>query len=413
MKVNKIKILLVSQYFPPETGAAASRMGDLSKYLAHNGYDVTVLTEIPNYPDGKMAEGHRFGLLNHNKYGSVKVYSSFVIPTKRTNLFERVLFYGSYFFGTIINSFRMPKTDIVLGTTPSPLTGLAAWFISAIKGAKFVLDVRDLWPESVVSLKQIKSGLVLTLLQSIEKFIYKRADLISLAVPGFRKHINSVLPFKTEYVDLINGAPDEFFSEEYENIDIEGTTDLSNKLVVFFSGNHGIAQSMETLIEAANSLKDEANIHFLLVGSGIVKPKLKRLAKEMNLNNITFLSSQPRELMPSLIRIADVCVVPLKGISLFKHAIPSKMFEYLACGKPVILSVEGEASKILNESKGGITIDPENADALVASILFLKNNPEKIKEYGASGKLYIKNNYKKTDINERFSKILKELVSNS
>ena len=398
MNPNKIKILVVSQYFPPETGAAASRMGDLTKYLSENGYDVIVLTEIPNYPEGKFAEGYKVGFLNHDKYGDIKVFRSFVIPTRRRNLIERVLFYGSYFVGTIFNSFKMPKTDIVLGTSPSLLTGVAAWFISAIKGAKFVLDVRDLWPESVVSLKQMKQGLALSLLRSIEKFIYNRADLICLAVPGFREHIDSVLLSKPEYVDLINGAPDDFFSEHYEHIDIEEATDLLNKFVVFFSGNHGIAQSMETLIEAANRLKEETKIHFLLVGNGIVKPKLKRLANEMNLNNITFLSSKPRELMPSLIKVASVCIVPLKEIPLFKHAIPSKMFEYLACGKPVILSVAGEASKILKESGGGITIDPENVDALVESIKFFKNNPEKINEYGANGKIYIKKNYKKSDI---------------
>lgn len=411
MNRNKIKILVVSQYFPPETGAAASRMGDLSKYLAQNGYDVTVLTEIPNYPEGKYAKGYKFGILNHDRYGKIKVYRSFVIPTRRRNLIERALFYGSYFFGTIFNSFRMPNTDIVLGTSPSPLTGVAAWFISVIKGAKFVLDVRDLWPESVVSLKQMKPGLALTLLGSIEKFIYKRANLICLAVPGFREHIDLVLQSKTDYIDLINGAPDDFFNEQYENIDIEEAKDLSNKFVVFFSGNHGIAQSMETLIEAAIRLREEADIHFLFVGNGIVKPKLKRLSKEMKLNNITFLSSKPRELMPSLIKIASVCIVPLKGIPLFKHAIPSKMFEYLACGIPVILSVAGEASKILKNSGGGITIDPENTDALVESIKFFKNNPDKIKEYGTRGKIYIKKHYKKSDIYHRFSKILIKLVS--
>ncbi|MCH7820327.1 MAG: glycosyltransferase family 4 protein [Candidatus Marinimicrobia bacterium] len=409
MRDRKKKIIIVSQYFPPETGAASSRMGDLSKQLSLDNYEVTVLTEIPNYPEGKITNGYSLGLLKREKVGTVQVFRSFVLPTKRRNFLERAIFYVSFFLGTLINSFRLPAADIVMGTSPSPLTALSAWFIARIKGAKFVLDIRDLWPASIISLTHMKSGLVVFVLKKLEKFLYNRADLISLAVPGFREHIIGVVDKPKNYIDLLNGAPDEFFEVEESNISIEGLPNLDGKFVVFFSGNHGIAQATDTLIKAAEKLKESDKIHFLFVGNGICKPAMIKLSKESGLTNTTFIGSQPRKKMPHIIDMASLCVVPLRRLPIFEHAMPSKMFEYMARGKPIILSVLGEAKTLLEESGGGICIEPENHKELADTILTLYENSEMASQLGKNGKEFVRNNYRKSVIIENFSKALKEV----
>lgn len=410
MSDRKKKIIIVSQYFPPETGAAASRMGDLSKHLSLGNYEVTVLTEIPNYPEGRITKGYSLRFLLKEKVGKAQIFRSFVLPTNRKNFLERAIFFGSFFLGTLINSFRLPAADIVMGTSPSPLTALSAWFISRIKGAKFVLDVRDLWPASIISLTQMKSGLVVFLLNKLEKFLYNRADLISLAIPGFRGHINGIVGRPLKYIDLLNGAPDDFFEVEESNVSIDGLPNLDDKFVVFFSGNHGIAQAMDTLIKAAEKLKDSVKIHFLFVGNGICKPAMIKMSKESGLTNTTFLGSQPRKKMPHIIGMASLCVVPLQRLPIFEHAMPSKMFEYMACGKPIILSVLGEAKTLLEESKGGICIKPECHEELADTILLLSNNENKISKMGNAGREFVRNNYKKSVIIENFSKALKEIL---
>lgn len=406
---DRKKIIIVSQYFPPETGAAASRMGDLSKHLSLGNYEVTVLTEIPNYPEGRITKGYSFRFLQKETVGMVQIFRSFVLPTKRRNFFERAIFFVSFFLGTLINSFRLPAADIVMGTSPSPLTALSAWFISKIKGAKFVLDIRDLWPASIISLTHMKSGLVVFLLKKLEKFLYNRADLISLAVPGFREHISGVVDKPKKYIDLLNGAPDEFFEVEESNISIERLPNLDDKFVVFFSGNHGIAQAMDTLIKAADMLKESNKIHFLFVGNGICKPAMIKMSKESGLTNTTFLESQPRKKMPHIIGLASLCVVPLQRLPIFEHAIPSKMFEYMACGKPIILSVLGEAKALLEESGGGICIEPENHRELADTILILYEKMEMASQLGKDGKEFVKNNYRKSEIIEIFSNTLKKV----
>lgn len=409
MRDRKKKIIIVSQYFPPETGAASSRMGDLTKQLSLDNYEVTVLTEIPNYPEGKITKGYSLRLLKREKIGTVQVFRSFVLPTKRRNFLERAIFFVSFFLGTLINSFRLPAADIVMGTSPSPLTALSAWFIARIKGAKFVLDIRDLWPASIISLTHMKSGLVVFVLKKLEKFLYNRADLISLAVPGFREHISGVADKPKNYIDLLNGAPDEFFEVEESNILIEGLPNLDDKFVVFFSGNHGIAQAADTLIKAAETLKESDNIHFLFVGNGICKPAMIKMSKDSGLTNTTFLGSQPRKNMPHIIGMASICVVPLRRLPIFEHAMPSKMFEYMARGKPIILSVLGEAKALLEESGGGICIEPENHKALADAILTLYENSEMVSRLGKDGKEFVRNNYRKSVIIENFSKTLKEV----
>lgn len=385
-------------------------MGDLSRYLSLDNYEVTVLTEIPNYPEGRITKGYSFRFLQREKVGKTQIFRSFVLPTKRRNFLERAIFFGSFFLGTLINSFRMPAADIVMGTSPSPLTALSAWFLSRIKGAKFVLDIRDLWPASIISLTQMKSGIVVFVLKKLEKFLYNKADLISLAVPGFREHISGVVNKPKKYIDLLNGAPDEFFKAEESNISIEGLPNLNDKFVVFFSGNHGIAQAMDTLIKTADKLMETNKVHFLFVGNGICKPEMMKMSKELGLTNTTFLGSQARKKMPHIIGMASLCVVPLQALPIFEHAIPSKMFEYMACGKPIILSVLGEAKAILEESGGGICIEPENHKELADAILTLYENSEMALRLGKEGKEFVKNNYRKSVIIENLSKALKELL---
>jgi len=410
-----LRILFVSQYFYPEVGAAAARIADLAKELSKLGHEIMVVSEVPNYPTGVVFRGYRGKLIHREKLNGIHVIRTFVSAFGRNSFFQRVILYLSFMLSSVIGAILMPKCDVVIATSPPLFVGLSGYVISRLRRCKFVFDVRDLWPESAVVLGELKKDSIFTsLAEALEKFIYGKADLISVAVPGFRNRILSKLKIPEKIEVITNGVDPSTFSD---NLRLRAywrrRNGFEGKFIVLFSGNHGLAQGLSTVLEAANILRIYEDIIFLFVGDGVEKGKLMRRKEELKLEHVIFWDNHPRGEMPGIISMSDVCLVPLRGVELFHNALPSKMYEYMACERPVILNFKWEAEEMIRMAGSGITVEPDDPHALAEAILKLYRNPSLRKELGRRGRSYVVENYNRKAIALKLANLLLELASGS
>lgn len=378
-------VFLITQYFPPEIGAAASRWGDYTEIMLKQGHSVTVLCEIPNYPLGKVFDGYKQKfIIEEKKSKKIKIIRSGVIVNNRSSSLKKLLSYISFALSAIINTRHVKKYDIIIVSSPPLFVGLIGLFLKKVKKQNFWVDIRDLWPESIASLISGKKSMFYFFGKKLESSIYKNAQGIIMPVPGFRKYFDNhnMLQNKPK-IELKNGISINLFSEIEED-----KTKISESFKVIYSGNFGLAQALHHIIESAEILKNYP-IHFILIGDGVTKKEIMGLAKRKELKNITFHKPVKRKKLISMIKKSSLCLVPLKKDELFKTALPSKMFEYMACKRPVICN-EGDAGKIINDYNAGKVIRPEEPNLISNSILYYFRNKDKISEHGENGHNYVK-----------------------
>ena len=391
-------VFIITQYFPPEVGASASRWGDYTDIMLSKGHKVTVLCEMPNYPHGKIFSGYK------NSWQKKEVISenftiirSAVIANDRSTSLKKLLHYISFAFVAIINAFKVKSYDLLIISSPPLFVGLVGLVLNKFKKKDYWLDVRDLWPESVASLLNGKKSFYYKIGKKIESLIYTNAKGFIFPIPSFEKYLsNYPQNINKPMISLINGVSDKFINKA-NSIKINE----ENIFTVLYSGNLGYAQDLRTIIDSANDLRDH-KIIFKFIGNGVCKNKLESYA--INNNKIFFQDSIDRDKLIVEIRNASVCLVPLINSPLFNRALPSKMFEYMACSKPIIVGIKGDAKSLVELSKSGITIEPENSSMLSSAILNYFNNPAKAKKDGTNGRKYIEANLIKKDLISSFIK---------
>lgn len=376
--------LLITQYFHPEIGAAASRWGDYVKLLIDKGHKVTVLCGMPNYPHGKFFDGYK------NQWYKKEILSKNLIiirsgvwANNRQSTFKLLGNYLSFVFTGLINSFKIKNYDLVIISSPPLFVGIIAIVLKKIKKCKVLLDIRDIWPESVVALGGLKSDFLLKMGLWLEMKIYNNVDGYIFPVPGFSNYFKDNFPeeSKKPQFHLMNGVNEDFINKSNKTIG-------NNFFTVLYSGNMGLAQGLEVIVNCAEKLVDYP-INFKFIGDGIKKQELINLVQSKKLKNIKFENSLPRLKLIEEIKKASVCVVPLIDKKLFRVAIPSKIFEIMACSKPVILGVKGEAEKIIKNNNCGIIVDPENAEKLKNAVLTYYNDKSLSKIHGENGVNYV------------------------
>tara|TARA_Y100000310_G_scaffold258062_1_gene266329 strand:+ start:1168 stop:2403 length:1236 start_codon:yes stop_codon:yes gene_type:complete len=403
-------VFLITQYFPPEIGAAAIRWGDYVKILTQKGHRVTVLCEMPNYPLGTYFPGYkRQGVKRENVSPKLTIIRSFAWANDRSSAIKKLGHYIIFMFSAFINALKIKNYDVLIISSPPLFAGVIGAIISKLKSIHFFLDIRDLWPESVMALGEVKSKWVFNMGKKLESFIYKSTNGYILTVPGFKHHFNKYYSeqLNKPMINLINGVSNTFFdlAQKYDRIP-------EKRFTVLYSGNMGLAQGLESVIKAADILQ-KYPIDFCFVGSGVKRKELIIKAEKLGLKNVVFLPVQKKEELIKLIKKASVCLVPLKNDPLFRNAIPSKMFEYMACGRPVIASISGEVEKILNSAKSGSIAMAEDANSIAVSILYYYNNRGKIIEQGRNGVLYVTENVRKeTLLSDALYNIMKMNVLN-
>ena len=411
-----MKILYLSQYFPPEMGAPAARAAELARYWVQDGHEVTVLTGFPNHPTGVLSAEYRSKmrrLVMRENVDGVNIVRTWLFPFPNRKAYERVLNYSSFCASASTTGIFMSRPDILIATSPQLLVGLSGWWLARTKGVPFVFEVRDLWPESLAAVGMGNSDSLLNRsLGSVARFLYKRSEHIVVVTPAFKEYLIQNWKLSPEKISIVeNGVESYLFSPRVNNAELRRELGAEGKFVVGYIGTMGMAHGLETLVAAATELQRTApQVLFLMVGEGSDKERVINLARSQGLSNMRFVGQQPREKIPDFISVSDACLVLLKKSELFKTVIPTKMLEFMSCERPVILGVDGQARKIIDQAGAGVYVEPENVAALVQVIAQLGANPVLRETLGRNGRRYVIEHFSRQQKAKAYIDVLEGIV---
>jgi len=402
-----MRFLILTQYFPPETGAAQVRLKELAKGLQRQGHEVVVVTAFPNHPSGVIPPEYRGYWSMKDEVEGLPVYRTWVYPVQRGRFWKRLLNYFSFTFSSLWGILKAGPCDVLFVESPPLFLGMTAVLGSWIKRARLVFNVSDLWPESAVALGLVTNKTMIRMTEALETWLYNRSWKLSAVTIGIRDTwIKRGIPAK-KIAFLPNGVNLELFRPLPPDQEFKEKLGLQDKFVLVYTGTMGYAQGLESVLEAANLLRSESQYHFLFLGDGTEKPKLEEMAKEMKLPNAQFLGFQPVTDMPRYMSLAAGSIIPLKKLKLFEGARPSKMFPAMGCAVPVIYSGEGEAVELIREAGAGLTVEPENPQEMAQAIRSLYELSDQGKSMGENGRRYVEEHYSWDSIVSQWLKELK------
>lgn len=384
---TKNHIVFVTPYYPPEKAAAAVRVSETAVRLVQRGYHVTALTTMPNYPSGIVPPEYRGKCIMREERDGVDIVRVWSYVTANKGFLKRILAQLSFgLLAPALGWHAIGHPDLLLVQSPPLFDAIAALILSWFKGCPFIFIVSDLWPESAVQLGVLRNRIFIWLAEQLAWYTYRKAAFVWALTEGIRRTlVERGLPPERVFL-LANGVDIHKFRPIMRE---EARADYAwgKQFVALYAGTHGLAHGLTTVLDAAEHLRDHPEIRFVLAGDGAAKVELIADAQQRNLSNVTFLEAQPHERMPLLIASADVCLVPLRKLPLFEGALPSKMYEIMACARPIILGVEGEACDIVaREAGAALAVEPENAQALAEAILSLQAQPELAARLGKQGR---------------------------
>ncbi|PZC47839.1 MAG: Glycosyltransferase involved in cell wall bisynthesis [Chloroflexi bacterium] len=412
-----MKILYVSQYFSPEMGAPSARVHELSKHWVEAGHQVTVLTGFPNHPTGVVHPGYRAKmrrLISREQVDGIDVVRTWLLPKPNRRPLERILNYASFWLSSSVTGTFLSKPDVIIGTSPQLLAGLTGWWLSQAKGAPFVLEIRDLWPESLAASGVGSEGSMTTkLVGRLARFLYDHSHHVVVVTPAFKDRLLADWDVSSEKCSIVNnGVETELFSPDGDARQQKEALGVGDKFVVSYVGTLGMAHGLAMILQAAEQMRDShPDVLFMLIGEGAEREHLENETKRRGLSNVTFVSQKPRSEIPRYIQASDVCLVLLRKADTFRTVIPTKMLEFMSCGRPVILGVDGQAREIIEEAQAGLFIEPENTDALVQGIDQLYRDQGLRESLGRGGRKYIVERLSRRSTAQRYIEVLESVVS--
>jgi glycosyltransferase involved in cell wall biosynthesis len=410
-----VRVLIVTHYFPPETGAPQARLSGLAATWAADGDEVTVLTGMPNHPTGVLPSAYRRAVRRREHRDGYRVIRTWLYATPNEGMARKTIGHLSFMASSVLLGWRASgPADVVVVSSPTFFSILSGWLLARLKRARFVVEIRDLWPAIFVELGVLTNRRVIGMLERLELATYTAADQVVVVSEGFRADlVRRGVPAKKVHT-IRNGVDLGRFTSLPESC---GDRDrLRSRLgagpddcLVLYAGTHGISQALSAVADAAALLDRQAiparATRFAFVGDGADKKRLQRRVAELGLRNVVLLPGVPSAEMPALLAAADICLVPLRNVPLFASFIPSKMFEYLAAGKAVVGSVAGEAAQILAEA-GAVVVPPEDSGSLAAAIAALAADPQLRTEIGRVGRAFAERCYDRAALAREYRKIL-------
>lgn len=364
-----MNILFITDNFPPEVNAPATRTYEHSKKWVQMGAEVTVITCAPNFPHGEVYQGYKNRFYTEEEMDGIRVIRVWSFITANEGTASRILDYMSFAFSSFwAGLFR--DTDVIIATSPQFFTTWSAFLLSKLKRKPWIFELRDLWPESIKAVGAMKDGWLLSLLEKIELFLYRDANLVIPNSPSFKDNLIE-RGIKGDKIKVIpNGANTELFTPRPKDQAILNELNLEDKFVVGYLGTHGMAHGLDFILDAAADIESK-DIHFLFIGDGSEKDALVKQASELGLENVTFHDPIPKEKVPDYLSVFDISLVPLKKNDTFKTVIPSKIFEAVAMQKPILLGVEGQAEELVTEYEIGLCFEPENTEDFLEKLFEL------------------------------------------
>ncbi|RNC63057.1 MAG: Alpha-D-kanosaminyltransferase [Candidatus Dichloromethanomonas elyunquensis] len=388
-----MRILLLTQYFPPEKGAAQVRLRELAKGLKNEGHEVTVVTAFPNHPTGIIPPEYRGKGFAREEMDGIRVLRTWVYPVQRGRFWLRLCNYFSFVFSSLYGIFRSGKQDLIVVESPPLFIGFSAIVASVVKKAPYIFNVSDLWPESAVQLGLVSNKQLIRMCEWLETYFYRKALKLSAQTVGIVEGLKKKGAAPQDILFLPNGVDTDLFQPRERDKDLEESLGLQGKSIVLYAGTMGYAHGIETALEAADILRGKKEIVFLLVGDGSERPKLEEIARGKGLPNVIFIDFQPLEEIPRYYSLSSINLSTLRRYKLSEGVRPSKVFPALASGQPLIYVGEGEGAEIVKESGGGIVLEPENPELLAKTILELLKDPGLCHELSLKGREYVIKHY--------------------
>lgn len=397
-------ILIVSQYYHPDVTAAAFRIKEMADILASKGHKITVISAKPHkgiiQSSGEIDDGN------------VKAIRLPIILYYGKGKWNYILHYASFMLNTIfyfiLNFAR--RYDFVLATSPPLPVGLAGFLISKLRGSQFILDIRDIWPDSAVVAGQIsKNSTLYKLGKRMEHWLYRKADLITCVSKPMAEYINGVIKNK-KVVVIYNGVPKKYVQQDYYDKDYNSTIIKEHNISLTYLGNMGHVQNLQIALEAAKQIKSEMpNIIFYLIGDGIEKKKLEKFKDDNMLDNVVIMGPVLKEHAMGLMHQSSALFFQLKDDAIMEKTVPSKVFDYMAAGKPILFGIRGEGKEIMEQAEGNIFYQPDSVESFVEAVRKLEKNYQRLSEDATMNRAIVEQKYTRERIVDKFEKYLREL----
>jgi len=388
-----MRFLIITQYFPPEIGAPQTRLAAVAQTLAAKGHEIEVITSMPNYPTGRVFPKYRRKFYMREVWAGYRIQRIWLYPAMGAG-FRRMLNYLSFTLMVCVPLSRARKPDIVFVESPPPFVTLPTAFFNLFWRAKLILNVADLWPDSITQMGLMREGIAIRMIRVFERWCYRRSNYINAVTEGIR---NSLIHDKNVPVKKIlffpNGADTVMFSPREPDRELAMELGLDGKQVILYAGTLGYAHGLEVALHAMSQIAGQLPVaHLVFIGDGSECANLMKLAKELELRNVCFLAPRPPEYVARLYSIALAGLASLKPLPFFEGTRPSKIFPIMACGKSVIYSGAGEGERLIKAAKAGLTTRPGDATALAQAILALVQQPDMARRYGQNGRNFIVSN---------------------
>jgi glycosyltransferase involved in cell wall biosynthesis len=404
-----MKILFLTDNFPPEVNAPATRTYEHCREWIKQGAEVTVITCFPNFPQGKVYEGYKNKLYQKEIIDGITVIRIWTYITSNEGFFKRVLDHISFAVMASIVGLFQRKISVIIATSPQFFTTFAGYFLALLKRKKWVFEVRDMWPEGIIFMK--KNSMTYKILEKIEIFLYKKSDAIITVTESFKKNISIRAKVNEDKISIIyNGSNPQLFKSGIKNTALIQALSLENKFIFGYIGTLGVSHDLDFILSQLSTIYEkQPDIHFLIIGNGAVKEQLKAQINSLNLQNITLLPSIPKEEVPNYLSILDIGLVPLKKNDAYLKVIPSKIFELAAMSKPILLGVDGESKEIINKYSAGTCYEPSNACDFVEKVIAFYNQKERLTLNYSHGLAKLAQDFDRTYLATKMYSILKQL----
>jgi len=408
-----MRVLFLTHYFHPEGNAPGTRVYELCRRWVQMGHDVTVITGVPNVPDGLVYEGYENRWLQRECIDGIETIRVWTYLAANKGTTRRILNYLSLMISATLAGLRVRKPDLVIATSPQFFCGWAGVWVSRLRRTQFILEVRDLWPESIVAVGAMRAGRWLHVLEWLERRMYAAASQIVTVGAGYRDQLTG-RGVAAERIDVVpNGVDRNLFADCGNGPALRRKFDLGDAFVCSYIGTIGLASGLEVVLRAARLLRDEGrdDIVFALVGDGAARDSLERKARQEGLEQVVFTGRQEKHAIPDFLSMTDACLVHLVRRDLFRTVLPSKIFEAAAMKKPIILGVEGSAAQIVREANAGICIEPENEGELVEAVKRLARDRDLAGRLGQAGFDSIATVYDYDRLAEKYADIIERVAA--
>lgn len=404
-----MRIVYVSQYFPPEMGAPSARVYEFARRWVRMGHEVTVITAFAQHPTGVKAPRDRWVITRRESLDGIDLVRTYIYATPNRGTVRRMLSYASFLCSaSTIGRLRCERPDVVVATSPQLLCGLAGLLLARTMRSPFVFEVRDLWPESILAVEAMGDNFIVRSLRGVSAYLYRHADRIVTVGEGYRRRIRDLYGIDESAIDVVhNGIDRETFAPGPRQNEVRRQYGWGDRFVVLYVGAHGMAHALHRVLEVARSLEaDRPEILFVFVGEGAEKDALKRQAASWALSNVQFIDQQPRSRVPLFYDACDLGLVTLRDTPLFREVLPSKIFEYMGMERPILIGVDGEARALVEESGGGRFVPPEDVPAMVEAIREMSARRADLVAMGRRGRRHVLEHFDRDVLAERYLGIL-------